>query len=236
MTALTRVVRRNCHRLLSLAVRGRRTYGTDWGEALLREFAETTGTWEALSWTAGGIRTVWRERRHRRSIRRRAAPLPVRVTRRLVTTVAMTAVAGTVVNQFVLTVRYIPSVTMEPTIMATDRVLVDRLSHHWLDLRHGELIMLRRDGDAPTDSFTAPFRLIGLPGDRIECAGGRVLRNGSVLDEPYLPAGSVTDCDPLTVPAATVYALGDARANARDSREWGPVPEDRVVGRILGRA
>ncbi|GAB2939958.1 hypothetical protein GCM10027280_30420 [Micromonospora polyrhachis] len=234
MTTPDRALRNCCRWLLHRVVRGRHATGSTWGEAIIGEFETTTGSREALSWLAGGVRATWHERRQARAARRRSEPLRLRVTRRLVATTVVAVVAGVIVNQFVLTVSYIPSASMEPTIVATDRVLVDQLSHHWLDLRHGELLMLHHDGDTAPDTFTAPYRLIGLPGDRIECETGRVHRNGSVLDEPYLPTGSRTDCDPLTVPTATVYVLGDSRSTARDSREWGPVPADQVVGRVLG--
>jgi signal peptidase I len=77
-------------------------------------------------------------------------------------------------------------------------------------------------------------RVIGLPGDQIGFAEGYVLINGQRLDEPYID-GPITfcagkrQCD-LTVPPDTVYVLGDNRDNSLDSRVFGPVSLDAIVG------
>jgi len=93
-------------------VRGRAERGLPWGEAILAEFDQTVGTWQAVRWAAGGIRVAFRERRRQRAAARRMAPMPVRLARRIAIVAAAVLLAGVLVNQFVLTVRYVASEAM----------------------------------------------------------------------------------------------------------------------------
>lgn len=81
-------------------------------------------------------------------------------------------------------------------------------------------------------------RVVGVPGDRIELRDGRVVRNGKPTREPFIApckAGDVCDFDePITVPPDTVYVLGDNRGQSDDSRFWGPVRNDWVIGKAFG--
>jgi signal peptidase I len=82
-------------------------------------------------------------------------------------------------------------------------------------------------------------RVIGLPGDTVECRGGRVWLNGAPLDEPYLSAEPdyvhMDDCAATTVPPHRLYVLGDHRVVSQDSRTYGAVSEDALRGRVLLR-
>lgn len=222
-------VRESARALLTWAVRGRAERGTTWGEAVLAEFDQTTGGWGALRWMAGGIRVVWRERA---AAARRSVPPRVRIARRLVLAVVAMVGIGILANQFLLTVRYEPSGSMDPTVQVGDRVLVDRIGYRLTDLHRGDLLIVTVGVDA--DSTTqAVRRLIGLPGDRIECWDGQVIRNDVVLDEPYLADGASTDCSPTVVADGTLYVLGDSRSASIDSRNSIPIREADVAGRVL---
>lgn len=103
----------------------------------------------------------------------------------------------------------------------------------------------QRSGDAATDDDAMVKRVIGLPGDRITCCapGGALVRNGEVLDEPYLaePPGDLLNATyDVTVPAGRLWVLGDNRRRSFDSRamqaragESGFVPIDSVRSRVL---
>ena len=223
-------MRRVARAVLAAAVRGRRARGGPWGEAALAEFDQTTGRWEAVRWAAGGLRAVWHERR----ARIRTLPARVRIQRAMLGAALLALPMAVLVTQFVLTPRFMPSGSMEPTVQVLDRFLVDKVSFRLTGIRHGDIV----EFDSPLDPGTHTIkRVIGLPGETIECRGGLVYRDGAVLSEPYVEsAGSTVDCGPpVTVPAGELFVLGDHRLVSQDSRQWGTIPRDAVDGRLLTR-
>lgn len=220
-------VRRIAYAVLVTAVRGRRDRGGDWGEAVLAEFAETSGNLEAVRWTLGGLRAAWHERRRRT----RQLPRNVRIKRRAVAFLLVAVVAGLVLNQWVVTVHRQASGSMETTLLIGDRYVVDKVGFRVTGLHRGDIVEFA----SPTGLYAK--RVIGLPGDTVSCVGGRVLVNGSRLNEPYLNNNYVdemrTDCATVTVPAGRLYLLGDHRVVSQDSRQLGPVREDAIRGRMI---
>ena len=80
-------------------------------------------------------------------------------------------------------------------------------------------------------------RVIGLPGDQVQGAQGRVFVNGQELVEPYLPTGTVTaDFGPVQVPDGELWVMGDNRPQSADSRVFGTITQSSVVGRAIVRA
>ena len=221
-------MRRVARAVLVAAVRGRRARGGPWGEAALAEFDQTNGRWEAVRWAAGGLWAVWHERR----AEIRTLPRGVRAQRALLGAALLSLPAAVVVNQFVLTARYIPSGSMEPTVRVQDRILIDRVGFRLTGVRYGDIVEF---SIPQVPGSPALKRVIGLPGDTIECRQGRVFRNGAALDEPYVERGDSTDdCGaPVTVPAAALFVLGDHRRVSQDSRRWGTIPQGAVDGRLL---
>jgi len=74
-------------------------------------------------------------------------------------------------------------------------------------------------------------RVIGVPGDVVEIQRGKVLVNGVALDEPYITRLDTRTIGRLTVPPDSFYVLGDNRRASNDSRDWGFVPVENVIGR-----
>jgi signal peptidase I len=224
-------LRRIAYAVLATAVRGRRARGGDWGEAILAEFAETTGDREAVRWAAGGLRAVW----HARRVRRRELPRIVRIRRRAALIVLIGLAAGLFVNRFLLTVGYQASGSMEPTFLITDRYVVDRAAFRLTGVHRGDVVELT----SPGAEGSTTKRVIGLPGDTVECRDSRIWLNGAPLDEPYLPADPdyvhMNSFAATTVPPHHFYVLGDHRVVSQDSRAYGPVDEDALHGRVLFR-
>jgi signal peptidase I len=206
--------------VLTVAVRGRRERGGDWGEALLAEFAETRGDWEAVRWAASGLRAVWHERRGRV----RQLPRRVRIGRRVALIAVLGIAGGLLVNRFVLSVAVMPSGSMEPTLQVGERYLEQKAGY---TVGRGDIVVLR----ASARYGVRVKRVIGLPGDTIACRDGQVWRDGARLDEPYVQPGDRTDCTEVTVPPGTLYVLGDHRLVSQDSRQDGPLPDDDVQAR-----
>jgi signal peptidase I len=79
-------------------------------------------------------------------------------------------------------------------------------------------------------------RVVGMPGDRIAVQDGRVIRNGKRVPEPFAAAcddAGACELEPIDVPAGHYFLMGDNRGNSDDSRYWGPVPRDQIIGRAL---
>lgn len=99
----------------------------------------------------------------------------------------------------------------------------------------GDIIVLN---PPPSASADKPYikRVIGEPGDTIEIQDDRVFINGQQIDEPYIGGGDwkcrpTQVCGPLTVPEDSVFVLGDNRGNSEDSRVFGVVPIDNIIGK-----
>ena len=79
-------------------------------------------------------------------------------------------------------------------------------------------------------------RVVGLPGDRIAVRDGHVIRNGRRASEPFAGAcGGGPECNlaPIAIPAGHYFLMGDNRGNSDDSRYWGPVARDQIIGRAV---
>ena len=141
----------------------------------------------------------------------------------------------------------IPSASMEGTLMTGDHVIVNKLLYGppgsltskllpYRDVQHGDIIVFRYPPD-PKQNYVK--RAIGLPGDRLRMENGAVFRNGSRLTEPYVQHIATTpdtfrdNFPELTVPEGKYFAMGDNRDNSSDSRYWGFVPRENIIGTPL---
>jgi signal peptidase I len=133
---------------------------------------------------------------------------------------------------------YIPSESMEPTLYANDRVLVNKLSYRTHDVHRGDLIVFERPPETSNglegEIKDLIKRVVAVGGDTIEGRDGRVYVNGELIEEPYLEPGTPTnDLGREVVPEGTVFVMGDNRLNSEDSRVFGPIDEDTIIGRAV---
>ena len=107
----------------------------------------------------------------------------------VVLVVAIVVAVG--IRTFVVQTFYIPSASMEPTLMIGDRILVDKLSYHLHAVHRGDIVVFATPPgeDAGPDVKDLVKRVIGLPGETISSAGGQVVINGKPLKEPWLVPG-----------------------------------------------
>lgn len=141
-----------------------------------------------------------------------------------------------VIQSFLVQAFYIPSSSMEPTLEVGDRVLVNKLSYDLHDVNRGDLVVFERPDGSAGDIKDLIKRAIGLPGETVEIRDGSVLIDGRVLDEPYLADEEVlVEFAPVQVPEDQVFVMGDNRDDSRDSRAFGPITIDSIVGRAFVR-
>ena len=125
------------------------------------------------------------------------------------------------------------SSSMAPTLHTGDQILAERLTPRFGHLERGDLVVFR----APATRALLVKRVVALPGDRVGLADGRLVVNGHRRPEAYVDLASVDGVyfGPEVVPAGSVFVMGDDRADSVDSRDFGPVALDRVLGRVLWR-
>lgn len=166
------------------------------------------------------------------------APPENRGVRNLVEWIAIVVGALAVallVKTFLIQAFFIPSLSMYPTLDEGDRVLVNKLSYRLHDVHRGDLVVFERpEGQPESDIKDLIKRVVGLDGETIEAREGVIYIDGQELDEPYLVEGVTTDNLPRQeIPAGHVFVMGDNRGDSADSRVFGPIDEDTIVGRAF---
>jgi signal peptidase I len=133
----------------------------------------------------------------------------------------------------------IPTPSMVPTIEVRDRILVNKLAYDLESPKRGDVVFFENQQGGKTPLVK---RVVGLPGDKIEIRGGKLLLNGEPQQEPYVVnracapfAPKTCSFGPVTVPRGHVFVIGDNRTHSLDSRFFGPVPEKDLIGEALVR-
>ena len=196
-----------------------------------------------------------RSGRHRRS-ERTARAGPLAFFRELPGLILIAFLLALLIKTFLVQAFYIPSQSMEPTLLVGDRVLVNKFIYAFREPRRGEIMVFENPRlDEPDRNPLSAFwnwiieglgvsadpekdfikRVIALPGETIEVNGGKVFVDGERIEEPYLNEElDRSDYGPFTVPEGHLFVMGDNRANSQDSRSTlGPIPRDRVVGKAF---
>ena len=153
----------------------------------------------------------------------------------------------------------IPSASMEPTLDIGQRVLVSRVNYHFGDPDRGNIVVFKPPAGADDNTCGIPTepddrhpcarptpgrskqnfikRIVGLPGDRLKVIGGRAYINGKRQNEPFIREDTTCPiCNlpkEITIPPDEFFMMGDNRGQSADSREWGPVPRDNLIGQAF---
>lgn len=148
-------------------------------------------------------------------------------------TVALTLVLALAVH-LVVQSREVEGSSMEPTFSTGERVLINRLAYRGLaHPQRGDVVVFHAWESAGQDDYIK--RVIGVPGDTIEIRDGEVHVNGFRLDEPFLDQSTAGSYGPVRIGEHEYFVMGDNRGNSSDSRIFGTLPEERIVGRTWMR-
>ncbi|MGB3757551.1 MAG: signal peptidase I [Rivularia sp. (in: cyanobacteria)] len=148
--------------------------------------------------------------------------------------------------------RWIPSGAMEPTLNGTpnqweaDKVIVDKFSYKFNNPKRGDIVVFSPTETLREEQFEDAFikRIVGLPGEKVELKQGKVYINDKPLEENYVASGQLTSTEvctsapiqpylssSVTIPPNSYLVLGDNRGSSYDSRCWGVVPKDNIIGK-----
>jgi len=171
--------------------------------------------------------------------------------------IVVALVVAVLIKTFLVQAFFIPSGSMNDTLLEGDRVMVNKLAYRFGGPARGDVIVfdspMEADGDGETIfgavvrhvaeslGLSSPDsalikRIIALGGETIEVRQNRVYIDGQPIDEPYLKEGSsMPDYGPFTVPEDRVFVMGDNRSSSSDSRVFGPIEESEIVGKAFVR-
>lgn len=171
--------------------------------------------------------------------------------------IGVALLVAVVIKTFLFQAFFIPSSSMEDTLRIDDRVLVNKVVYQIGDVSRSDVIVFddpRAGFEQPTEDAVASAvrnllesvglqtpqsefikRVIGIPGDVVEASNGDLLVNGVVQIEPYRkrPFVPIPDFGPVDVGQGQLFVMGDNRSASQDSRYFGTIPIDDVVGKAF---
>jgi len=183
----------------------------------------------------------------------RGLPQPWRVIIDWVVTIVGAILIVLAVKALVVNPYRIPSSSMEPTLHCaapasgcearfSDRVLANRFIYRFQDPKRGDIVVFEtpvaaRERCGAGGTFVK--RIVGLPGERLELRAVKgltyVFINGRKLEEPYIASNRRDTRNPRTyrIPKGQYFMMGDNRGQSCDSREWGAVPRENLIGKVF---
>lgn len=162
-------------------------------------------------------------------------------------TVVVAIVIALAVQAYIVKPYRVPTPSMANTVRAGDRVLIDRVLYGHRGIERGDIVVFR--GGPMVDRQVLLKRVVGLPGDVLSIEDGRLTVNGRPAEDDYVrhidggpeptqpgPGGPDAPWSlqtPYEVPEGFYYVLGDHRSDSFDSRFWGPVAREALIGRAM---
>lgn len=148
---------------------------------------------------------------------------------------ALAMVSYFVISHFVLQTVQVVGESMVPTLFDSQQYVLNRWIYYFRAPEPNDVVVLRD----PIDKGFAVKRIVARAGDRVDLHDGKIFVNGKRLVEPYLMPGTPTFPNPkknedsFVLKADQYFVLGDNRNNSADSRTYGPIPRQNIMGLIL---
>ena len=151
------------------------------------------------------------------------------LAREIVETIALTLIIFIVIRFAIQSYR-VSGISMQPGLQNDEYVVVNKMAYLFHAPDRGDVIVFHYPLDTSKDFIK---RIIGLPGDTITYDSTTVRVDGTLLNEPYISQAANPEGKTLVVPANEYFVMGDNRPASDDSRDWGFVPKDDLVGKAV---
>lgn len=138
-----------------------------------------------------------------------------------------------IINYFVFTLFIVSGASMDPNLKTGDVMFINRLQYIFSPIKRGDIIALYFPGE---DEKKFVKRILGLPGESLAITNSQILINNNLLEEKYLYYGIKTYPEEnLTLNQDEYYVMGDNREASSDSRVWGPLRKNYIIGKASFR-
>ncbi|HEX6990120.1 MAG TPA: signal peptidase I [Bacillota bacterium] len=158
-------------------------------------------------------------------VQRRTSPL-----RELLETLVIAVALALLIRGFVVESFLVQGSSMEPTLHHGDRLLVNKIAYRIGSPQSGDIVVFHAPLGEDRDYIK---RVIAGPGDRIRIEDGVPYVNGEPLSEPYVARPDDGSMPEMVIPPGAVFVMGDNRRNSQDSRAFGYVGVEAVVGKAM---
>jgi len=150
--------------------------------------------------------------------------------------IAIAVIVGILIVTFVAQRTIVYDISMQPTFVEGDNLLVEKLGFRFGDLHRGDIVIVKM----PDSDKKLIKRLVAVEGDRVQVKDGKLYVNGEQFliglpSEPVTPDGDLPEYTDLTLKKGEAYVLGDNRPYSEDCTEFGPIQKDWIVGRAIFR-
>ncbi|MBW7473208.1 signal peptidase I [Paenibacillus oenotherae] len=146
---------------------------------------------------------------------------------------SVAVVAALLIQNYAFAQTEVRNVSMQGTLYEGQRLIEDKITYHFYSPERGEIVII----NGPEADKRLIKRVIGLAGDVLDLRDGKVYINDTLLEEPYVRGETLPSsvAFPFTVPADSVFVMGDNRMRSEDSRTIGAIPLTSIEGRAIFR-
>lgn len=149
----------------------------------------------------------------------------------IIESIAIAVVLAVIIRFFLFQPFYIPSGSMKPTLTEGDRIIVNKITYRFSKPQRGDIMVFKYPINPKRDFIK---RIIGLPGETILIKDSALYINENFIEQPFLPKGlKYPDFGPIKIAENQYFMMGDNRNNSEDSRFWGTLPKQNIIGKAM---
>lgn len=157
----------------------------------------------------------------------------------LIEFVAIVGVIVLLVHFFIAEPHQVSGSSMVPNFHTGELIITNKIATRFFPIKRYEVVIFKSPREQDKVFIK---RVIGLPSDKVDIVNGKVFVNDNPLEEPYLPPNALTQAgafmaegEVISIPHNQYFVLGDNRGGSSDSREWGPIKKELIIGQAFLR-